>query len=282
VRCRAGALLAKEAGRVKRGTTEHPKTYTLAAVLNVPRYAAVGVLESLWHFAQKYAVAGDVGRHSDEAIARAIGWDGNAATLVSGLVQAGWLDRCVCHRVRVHDWHEHADLTVRRTVQNVFLYCYQDPKAVLPSPHATIATVSAVLALASIPEECIGGSTVSPAVPCRALPSLAEAVSSSAPNGFTEPITERPDVLAENAIRKALWNDQRELLGAVGRIAAKTGRDPPEIMREVTAYKRPDGSVVGGKVNPAMLTPERLEKSLDDARAWLADLESDAAQETGS
>lgn len=119
---------------MKRGTPEHPKVYTLAAVLNVQRWGAVGILESMWHFAQEYAQAGDVGRHADEAIARAIGWTDNAATLVSGLVQAGWLDRCICHRLRVHDWPGHADQTVQRwlTARNQgFLGCYDDASTIL-------------------------------------------------------------------------------------------------------------------------------------------------------
>lgn len=83
----------------------------------------------------------------------------------------------------------------------------------------------------------------------------------------------RPDVLAENRIRQASWDEQRDLLRVVAKIAEYTGRDPPEVMRHVTAYKRRDGSVAGGRVNPALLTPERVTKSLEDAKSWLADLE---------
>lgn len=108
--------------------------YTLAAVLDVQRWGAVGILESLWHFAQEYAQAGDVGRHADEAIARAIGWTDNAATLISGLAAGGWLDRCICHRLRVHDWPQHADQTVQRWLASrtqSFLACYDDASSIL-------------------------------------------------------------------------------------------------------------------------------------------------------
>jgi hypothetical protein len=154
----------------KRGTPQHPKTYTLAAVLNVPLWGALGILESLWHFAQRYAPAGDVGRFTDDDIARAIGWTENAATLVSGLVQAGWLDRCSCHRARIHDWPDHADVSVKRAIDSKFLPCYQDPDSALPRGTETIASVSGKLAAVSM--ECIGGSTVVPAV-AVAVPSLA-------------------------------------------------------------------------------------------------------------
>lgn len=113
---------------MKRGTPDHPKTYELMAHLEIPRYAAVGLLESLWHFAQHYAQAGDIGRHTDEAIARALDWKGSAGTLMSAFAKAGWVDRCSCHRARVHDWPNHADQTVKRALarsNQAFLRCYQ-------------------------------------------------------------------------------------------------------------------------------------------------------------
>ena len=131
---------------MKRGTPNHPKLYELMAHLEIPRYAAVGILESLWHFAQGYAQAGDIGRHTDEAIARAVGWEGNAASLMSALAKAGWVDRCSCHRVRVHDWPQHADQQVKRYVheRTGFAPCYANTSetlafAELPSPAVAVA-----------------------------------------------------------------------------------------------------------------------------------------------
>lgn len=109
----------------------------------------MGILESLWHFAQEYARDGAVGRHPDEAIARWIGWTGNPVDLIHGLATAGWIDRCSCHRLRIHDWPKHADQTVKRVLaehDQWFLACYDDPGAVLA------------------PSE----------LPCRAVPSLAK------------------------------------------------------------------------------------------------------------
>jgi hypothetical protein len=70
--------------------------------LSVPRYVAVGVLESLWHFAAAYADDGDLGKFSDEDIAEFIGWD-DAKMLLSALESTGWLDGR-----QIHDWTEHA------------------------------------------------------------------------------------------------------------------------------------------------------------------------------
>lgn len=139
---------------MKRGTPEHPKVHQLAAALGVPKYAAVGILESLWHFAQEYAQDGAVGRYHDDAIARWIGWDGASTALVDGLVAAGWLDRCECHGLRVHDWKQHADQTVRRVLESrgqQFAACYDD--------------ASTMLAAAKLPSR---------AVPSRAKPSQAK------------------------------------------------------------------------------------------------------------
>lgn len=87
-----------------------------------------------------------------------------------------------------------------------------------------------------------------------------------------------PDVATENAIREAKWKKERRLLELVGSIAAKTGKDATEVMRTVTAYKRrADDRMVDGRTNPALLSEERLDKSLADAVGWLADLEAGAA-----
>ena len=136
---------------MKRGTPNHPKTHHLSAALDVSLWGAVGVLESIWHFGQAYAQAGDIGRHSNEAIARAIGWTADANSLISGLVISGWLDRCACHRLRIHDWPEHADQTVERylvTHSQSFLVCYDDPSAVLAPDEPAVAVALPCLAVA--------------------------------------------------------------------------------------------------------------------------------------
>lgn len=113
---------------MKRGTPNHPKTLALAAALGLERYAAVGILECLWHFAGQYARRGDIGRHANTAIAAGVGWSGDAEEFISALVTCGWLDACPCHRLRIHDWHEHADQPVHKTTEvrnQGFIECYE-------------------------------------------------------------------------------------------------------------------------------------------------------------
>ena len=94
---------------MKRGTVDHPKTKKLAKLLELPRYAAVGILESLWHFAARYCPTGDVGRYGDDELAEDLGWTGDPKALTDALVEAEWLDRNDTHRLIVHDWPEHCD-----------------------------------------------------------------------------------------------------------------------------------------------------------------------------
>ena len=83
-----------------------------ARLLEIPIYAAVGLLESLWHATARYAVLGDIGRLPDEEIAEAVGWDPSTAErLVQAILDARWLERHTDPNVRllIHDWAEHAD-----------------------------------------------------------------------------------------------------------------------------------------------------------------------------
>lgn len=133
---------------MKRGTPRHPKVAELSALLEIPRYSAVGLLELLWHFTAEFALAGDVGRFSDDAIAQALCWDDASTKLIDALVQSGWLDRCECHRLRVHDWNDHADQTVQRVLSKRnqgFIKCYDDASTKLgpskmPLPKANTNT----------------------------------------------------------------------------------------------------------------------------------------------
>jgi hypothetical protein len=100
---------------MKRGTPEHPKTIELAEVLGIPRYAAVGLLELLWHATAKHYPDGDIGRWANRHIAKAVYWDGDADAFVAALIACGWLDAVDDpRRLVVHDWQEHADDAVKR------------------------------------------------------------------------------------------------------------------------------------------------------------------------
>lgn len=98
---------------MKRGTIAHPKMVELQALLDVPAYVPVGILESLWHWTARYCPQGDLGRYSNRIIAQAVGWpEGDADRLINALVETGWIDAHDVRRLVVHDWHEHADDSV--------------------------------------------------------------------------------------------------------------------------------------------------------------------------
>lgn len=151
---------------MKRGTPRHPKTLLLAGVLKIPRYAAVGLLESLWHFGQSYAQDGNIGRYADEVIAEAIGWDGDAGKLIEALAQSVWVDRCQCHRLRIHDWPIHCDQTVKRWLtdnKKALLRCYDDASTTLaPSQPPSRAVPS----LAK-PSRAVVAASAAPAPPAK-------------------------------------------------------------------------------------------------------------------
>ena len=113
--------------KMKRGAPRHPKTLALASILKTKRHSAVGLLEMLWHFAAEFAHEGDIGKFSDASIAAALDWDGASSILIDALIETGWVERCRCHRLRIHDWPDHADQTVERILKRKnkgFLECY--------------------------------------------------------------------------------------------------------------------------------------------------------------
>jgi hypothetical protein len=79
----------------------------------------VGILELIWHYTAAYAPRGDLGRIGPQrvpyALAKAIGWMGDPWKLLRAMVGAQWFDVCPEHGVRVHDWPDHADQTVKRS-----------------------------------------------------------------------------------------------------------------------------------------------------------------------
>ena len=54
--------------------------------------------------------------------------------LLRAFVRAGWVDRCKCHKFRVHDWPHHVDQGVERSKDvkaSGFLDCYLDTSSIL-------------------------------------------------------------------------------------------------------------------------------------------------------
>lgn len=99
---------------MKRGTIEHPKMIMLASKLSCPRYAAVGIMECLWHFTSRYAPQGDVGKYSDQVIADSVGFQNDPKILISALIECKFLQIEKTHRLIIHDWSHHADDAVNK------------------------------------------------------------------------------------------------------------------------------------------------------------------------
>lgn len=93
---------------MKLSAPQSSKFLKLKRRLSLPHWQCVGLLESLWLFTQHNAPLGDIGRHSDEDLAAAIEWAGDATALVTALVECGFIDECDENRLVVHDWSDHA------------------------------------------------------------------------------------------------------------------------------------------------------------------------------
>ena len=94
---------------MKPNTPNHPKFEQLRTALGVPKYAVVGILETLWNTTAKFFPddAG-IGRWSAKRIAGAIGWEGDAKSLVKALLDTGWIDRVRdARKFVIHDWDDH-------------------------------------------------------------------------------------------------------------------------------------------------------------------------------
>jgi len=94
---------------MKRTALNHSKTKKLSRLLRLPHYAAVGLLECLWHLTANEAPRGDIGKLSDDDIAFSIDWEQDPVKLVAALVDAGWIERNEEHRLVVHHWSEHCE-----------------------------------------------------------------------------------------------------------------------------------------------------------------------------
>ncbi len=107
---------------MKKGTPDHPKTLDLAANLGIPIWAACGILETLWHWTAKYAPCGDIGKFTDAAIARGIGWTEDSDRLLNALVCARFVDNCAHNRRAIHDWSTHAEDAVHMRLYRTKTY----------------------------------------------------------------------------------------------------------------------------------------------------------------
>lgn len=129
---------------MKRGTPDHWKMKELARLCKVPaQYSlpwANGVMERLWHYTAKYCLQGNIGKVPNAEIAEVCGWPVRRADeLVIALLQSGWLDSSKNHRLLVHDWAEHAEDSVKKTLKNRGLQFF------FPETSGNVPTFSACL-----------------------------------------------------------------------------------------------------------------------------------------
>ena len=108
-----------------RAVPDHPKFAELGARLSLPKYAALGLLESIWHFTGRFAPQGNIGKYSDQAIESWIGWDRDPGAVIPALTESRWMDADAAHRMLVHDWPQHADAMVHTTLARD-LKCFAD------------------------------------------------------------------------------------------------------------------------------------------------------------
>jgi hypothetical protein len=101
---------------MKRGTHNHPKVWITCKILGIRRPALLGHLELLWDFTTQYAPQGDIGRYPDDRIEAAMDWSGRRGKLLDGLVQGGWVERHPTYRLVIHDWHDHCNESVRKSL----------------------------------------------------------------------------------------------------------------------------------------------------------------------
>jgi len=95
----------------KRGTPEHSKTLHLARLIKMPPYAALGLLEAIWHRVAKFNPTGALTAQDIEDCAYLLRFEGELGAV---LVESRWLDVLNDGRFYVHDWHDHADDTTRK------------------------------------------------------------------------------------------------------------------------------------------------------------------------
>lgn len=120
---------------MKKGTPRHPKMYKLAEALNVPLYAAVGIMQMLWEHAGAHTPQGDIGSLPDAAIAQSVQWTKKTGILVQGLVDSKWVDEVPEHRLVIHDWPDHCERSVKQFLDyhgKDFLPYYRNLSAKLP------------------------------------------------------------------------------------------------------------------------------------------------------
>jgi hypothetical protein len=90
----------------------HPKTRKMARMLGIGIPQAIGHLHCLWWWCGEYVTDGDITSYSEDDIADACGWEGDANALMEALINCGVGDRpgfveVIEGQRYIHDWYEY-------------------------------------------------------------------------------------------------------------------------------------------------------------------------------
>lgn len=109
---------------MKRKAPDHPKMKALARRMKIALCTANGIMERLWHHCGDYTPDGGIGKLTDLEIAEAcaIPTDMDAADLVLGMLDTGWLDPMENCRLFVHDWPDHCEDSINRKIAKDHLF----------------------------------------------------------------------------------------------------------------------------------------------------------------
>ena len=101
----------------KRGTLDHPKIKRLGRAIGMPGWAALGLLEAVWHWVSRYKPDGQLSDSDFEDCADTIRYDDGGLALSSVLHSCGLLDSVGDGVWYIHDWHDHADETTKKALE---------------------------------------------------------------------------------------------------------------------------------------------------------------------
>lgn len=133
---------------MKPNATAHPKFTSLVRWLRpqcgtfvAPETICVGLLERMWLFTAKNAPRGDIGKWSNQQIAEAMGWYGEAEVLIQKLVELRLLDQTQAGLI-VHDWQDHAPNHVIANGVKLKWWAKQEPPKEPPTGTSQGATLA--------------------------------------------------------------------------------------------------------------------------------------------
>ncbi len=229
---------------MKRTCLQHTKLKRLTEMTGC-KVLAVGLLESLWQYAAREAPCGDIGRKPDEYIAAGMEWKGDPEKMIGWLVDAGFVDRSSRHRLVIHDWHEHAEDSVKKWVHRNKLSWASIPDDL---PETPIQSVSVHVA-------------TSPDISGNSAPALANAfalANASERQQHQRPVVvvrtdEREQVVTLTKILESVFGS-----GALAVARKHAGADPEYVERLVEAARQPGIQNPGGFVKRGLEAPYDL------------------------